>query len=106
MNLESSCAGLPPELCEQLQLESQVVKIRLEHRKMGKVVTIIEGIDERVFDLKKLVSYLKSKLAAGGTAKNGRIEIQGDHRAKIKKILIEEFGFKPENIVFIEEEEK
>ncbi|MCC6045178.1 MAG: stress response translation initiation inhibitor YciH [Ignisphaera sp.] len=104
MKKDAYCAGLPPELCIQLELESQVIKVKLEHRKMGKVVTVIEGIDEKAFDLKKLVSYLKTKLAAGGTIKNGRIEIQGDHRTKLKKILVDEFGFKPENIVFIEEE--
>ncbi|MEM0026658.1 MAG: stress response translation initiation inhibitor YciH [Ignisphaera sp.] len=104
MKSELECMGLPPELCTQLEMESQVIKIKLEHRKMGKVVTVVEGIDEKAFDLKKLASYLKTKLAAGGTIKNGRIEIQGDHRSRLKKILIEEFGFKPENIVFIEEE--
>jgi translation initiation factor 1 len=104
MKAEPECVGLPPELCMQLELESQVIKVRLEHRKMGKVVTVIEGIDEKAFDLKNLVSYLKTKLAAGGTVKNGRIEIQGDHRTKLKKILVEELGFKLENIVFIEEE--
>jgi translation initiation factor 1 len=104
MKLDNLCAGLPLELCSQLETESQVVKIKLERRKLGKVVTVVEGIDSKAFDLKKLASYLKSKLAAGGTFKNGRIEIQGDHRVKIKKILIEEFGFNPNNIVFIEEE--
>uniref|UniRef100_A0A7C2ZCK2 Protein translation factor SUI1 homolog n=1 Tax=Ignisphaera aggregans TaxID=334771 RepID=A0A7C2ZCK2_9CREN len=103
MKLDSLCAGLPPELCTQLETESQVIKIKLERRKLGKVVTVIEGMDEKTFDLKKLASYLKSKLAAGGTFKNGRIEIQGDHRSKIKKILTEELGFNPSNIVFIEE---
>jgi len=103
MKLDTLCSGLPPELCSQLEMESQVIKIKLEHRKLGKIVTVIEGIDDKTFDLKKLASYLKTKLAAGGTIKNGRIEIQGDHRSKIKKLLIEEFGFKPENIVFIEE---
>ena len=101
--MDSLCLGLPPELCEQLEAESQVIKIKIERRKIGKIVTVIEGIDSRSFDLKKLASYLKSKLAAGGTVKNGRIEIQGDHRNRIKKILVEELGFRPENIVFIEE---
>ncbi len=103
MKLDSICAGLPPELCQQLEAESQVIKIKVEKRKVGRVVTVIEGIDSKMFDLKKLASYLKSKLAAGGTVKNGRIEIQGDHRHKIKKILVDEFGFRSENIVFIEE---
>jgi len=101
--MDSLCLGLPPELCQQLEAESQVIKIKVERRKIGKVVTVIEGIDSRSFDLKKLASYLKSKLAAGGTVKNGRIEIQGDHRNKIKKILVEELGFNPDNIMFIEE---
>ena len=101
--MDSLCLGLPPELCQQLEVEAQVIKIKVERRKIGKVVTVIEGIDSRSFDLKKLASYLKSKLAAGGTVKNGRIEIQGDHRNKIKKILVEEFGFNPDNIMFIEE---
>ncbi|MDK6028452.1 stress response translation initiation inhibitor YciH [Ignisphaera sp. 4213-co] len=104
MKSDLECMGLPPELCTQLEMESQVIKIKLEHRKMGKVVTIVEGIDDKTLDLKKLASYLKTKLAAGGTIKNGRIEIQGDHRSRLKKILTEELGFKPENIVFIEEE--
>jgi len=69
----------------------------------GKVVTVIEGLDDKTMDLKKLASYLKSKLAAGGTIKNGHIEIQGDHRQRLKKILVDEFGFNPDNIVFIEE---
>ena len=101
--MDSLCLGLPPELCQQLEVEAQVIKIKVERRKIGKVVTVIEGIDSRSFDLKKLASYLKSKLAAGGTVKNGRIEIQGDHRNKIKKILVEELGFNPDNIMFIEE---
>ncbi|MEM0005581.1 MAG: stress response translation initiation inhibitor YciH [Ignisphaera sp.] len=104
MKSENLCVGLPPELCTQLEIESQVIKIKLEHRKMGKIVTVVEGIDEKAFDLKRLASYLKTKLAAGGTIKNGKIEIQGDHRSRLKRILTEEFGFRPENIIFIEEE--
>ncbi len=99
-DLESLCGGLPPELCEQLVREQQVIKIRLEKRKFGKEVTIIEGIDEREVNLKKLASQLKSRLATGGTAKNGKIELQGDHRQAVKKIL-EEMGFSPDTIVVI-----
>jgi len=93
--------ALPPEIYEQLTKEEQIIKIRLEKRKFGREVTIIEGIDEKEFNLKKLASTLKSKLATGGTAKNGRIELQGDHRHRVKKIL-EEMGFPPENIIIIE----
>ena len=93
--------ALPPEIYEQLTKEEQIIKIRLEKRKFGREVTIIEGIDEKEFNLRKLASTLKSKLATGGTAKNGRIELQGDHRHRVKKIL-EEMGFPSENIIIIE----
>jgi len=99
-DIESLCGGLPPELCEQLVREQQLIKIRLEKRKFGKEVTIIEGIDERDVDVKKLASQLKSKLATGGTVKNGKIELQGDHRSVLKDLLIE-LGFPPDNIVVV-----
>ncbi|HEU97293.1 MAG TPA: stress response translation initiation inhibitor YciH [Fervidicoccus fontis] len=99
-DLESLCGGLPEELCEQLVREQQLIKIRLEKRKFGKEVTIIEGIDEKDVDVKKLASQLKTKLATGGTVKNGKIELQGDHRSVLKDILIE-LGFPPDNIVVL-----
>ena len=57
---------------------SPVPKIRLEKR-MGKSVTTISGL--HTYGSKKLETIareLKSKLATGGTVKNGTIEIQGD----------------------------
>lgn len=97
----SLCGGLPPEICEQLSAEEQIIKIRVEKRRFGKEVTIIEGINEKEFNLRKLASQLKSKLATGGTAKNGRIELQGDHRYRVKKLLVE-MGFPEENITVID----
>jgi len=97
----SLCGGLPPEICEQLSAEEQVIKIRLERRRFGREVTIIEGIDEKAFNLRELASKLKSRLATGGTAKNGRIELQGDHRHRVKELLVE-MGFPEENITIIE----
>jgi len=79
--------------------EQEVIKIRVEKRRgRRRQVTIIEGIDEKLFDHKELVSKLKSKLACGGTAKNGRIELQGDHRYRVRELLIE-MGFSPSNII-------
>lgn len=46
----------------------------------GKCVTVITGIPLDEGDLKKLARQLKQKCGAGGTAKDGVIEIQGDHR--------------------------
>jgi len=89
-------AGLPEEIWETIAKETQRLVVKIEKRRWGKVVTIIEGLDKSL-DGKKIAKDLKKKLACGGTFKNGRIELQGDHRSKIKKILVE-MGFPEEGI--------
>ena len=81
-------------ICGTLAKEAAKVKIYTVKRSFGKSVTIIEGVSEGT---KELASKLKSKLAAGGTIKEGRIEIQGEHAAKVKKLLLNS-GFKEEQI--------
>jgi translation initiation factor 1 len=89
--------GLPEELCmcEEIAREQQNIKIYSDRRRYGKEVTIVEGIDSVDIDLEELASTLKKKCAAGGTTKDGKIELQGDHRKKVKKSL-EDMGFKVE----------
>ncbi len=62
-------------------------------------MTIIEGISKEM-NPEELARKLKKKLACGGTYKDGKIELQGDHREKIKKILIDQ-GFSEEQIEVI-----
>jgi len=92
------CA-LPKPLCvcETLAKESQRIQIYVERKKFGKLSTIVEGLDEREIDLKEVAKKLKSSLACGGTAKEGKIELQGDHRLKVKKSLAQ-MGFAEEGI--------
>ena len=91
--------GLPKELCvcETIAKERQKIKIYMVKRKFGKPYTVIEGIDEKEIDLKDLSKKLKNKLACGGTMKEGKIELQGKHKANVKKILID-LGFAEETI--------
>ena len=92
-----SVCGLPEELCmcEEIAREQQNIRIYSDKRRYGKTVTIVEGIDSSDIDLQELARVLKTKCAAGGTAKDGRIELQGEHRKKVKQTL-EEMGFTAE----------
>lgn len=91
--------GLPDDLCicEEISKEAQKVTISLARRKFGKSMTVVEGLDGKSIDVSDLTKKLKGELACGGTAKEGRIELQGDHRARVKKVLIK-YGFSEEMI--------
>lgn len=91
--------GLPKDLCicEELAKEEQEVVVKVDRRRYGKAVTLVKGLNSKEIDLDDLASKLKRKLACGGTTKNGIIELQGDHRDRIEKILIKE-GFPEESI--------
>ena len=83
--------------CGVREREEEKIKVFVEKRRFGKLCTIIEGITS---DQKNILSSLKSKLACGGTFKNNRIELQGDHRKKIKQLLAK-FGYKEDQIEII-----
>jgi len=77
-------------VCEEMTREGQRIRVRKDKRKYGKFVTLIDGFEG--VDVNKVAKELKSKLACGGTVKDGRIELQGDHYNKTKKILVD-LGF-------------
>jgi len=91
--------GLPKELCvcETIAKENQTILVKIERRKFGKQYTVISGIDETEIDLKATAKKLKSALACGGTAKNKKIELQGNHKTRIKEMLIK-IGFEEGSI--------
>lgn len=91
--------GLPKELCacETLAKEEQQIKVSVVKRKFGKLITLVDGINEKEVNIKEVAKKLKSKFACGGTAKNHMIELQGDHKAKVKAELIR-IGFAPDTI--------
>lgn len=97
MNTCPKC-GLSKEFCtcETMAREEQKIKIYLVKRRYNKFTTIIDGMEKDV-DRKKILKELKTKLACGGTLKNNSIELQGNHKDKIKSILIK-LGFADEQI--------
>lgn len=58
-----------------------IVRIGRETKgRKGKGVTVISGIPLDEKGIKELAKHLKARCGAGGTVKDGVIEIQGDHR--------------------------
>ncbi len=53
----------------------------------GKAVSVITGLPLAAADLEALATRLKKLCGTGGTVKNGRIEIQGDHRDRLVEEL-------------------
>lgn len=86
--------GLPKEICvcEEIARETQKIKVYSVKRRYGKMVTIVEGINSSDIDIEDLARTLKTKCASGGTVKDGNIELQGDHKKKVKTEL-ERMGF-------------
>ncbi len=90
--------GLPKELCicETLAKEKEVIKVLNVRRRYGKMTTVIQGLSKDV-DSKKVLKELKTKLACGGTVKDDVIELQGNHKSKVKAILVK-LGFPEDQI--------
>ena len=94
-----SSAGLPPAP-ENLPIEvptkpakkhrGRVDILRVKAGRGGKTVTLVKnfvgiGLPEK----EQLAKAMQRACGTGGTVKNGQIEIQGDKRAEVAKILTE-----------------
>ncbi len=80
----------------ELYVQSEPMICKFEKRK-GKPTTIIAGYEGADEDFKVLAKEIKSKLAVGGTFKDGEIIIQGDYRDRIMKML-QDKGFKTKRV--------
>ena len=87
------------QIAEQKALQAtndlQRIKVYSTKKRFGKLVTVVEGLDKEA--LGKTAKELKHKLACGGTAKDGLIVLQGDHKDKIKSLLVA-LGYSRESI--------
>jgi translation initiation factor 1 len=82
--------GLTPEDAEEKPMSpsEQRLRIRLETKhRGGKTVTIVDGFKGTEAGLQELGRNLKNACGTGGSAKDGEIIIQGDHRERIRNWL-------------------
>jgi translation initiation factor 1 len=80
------------QISEQATLPAskQDLRVQLDKKaRAGKQVTLITGFIGSTADLESLGKSLKNLCGSGGSAKEGEILVQGDHREKILKYLLE-----------------
>src|SRR5271163_36596 len=71
-----------------------IVRVGRETKgRRGKGVTTIAGLPLNEAELLELATKLKNRCGTGGTVKDDRIEVQGDHRETVVSEL-EKLGYK------------
>ena len=86
---ECQCPPPPPPPAPgaaPIEPSAQKVVVRIEKRQKGKKVTVLSGLAEK--DQEALEKPLKALCGAGGTIKDGKLEIQGEHKEKIVAELV------------------
>ena len=70
------------------QKRAQKLRLAMERAgRGGKTVTIVRGFTGSQEELEELCKTLKQKIGVGGSAKEGEIILQGDHRPKVAELL-------------------
>jgi translation initiation factor 1 len=63
-------------------------KLRIEKAgRGGKTVTVVDELPRNSSFLKELARELKRTCGTGGTGGDGRVEVQGDHRDRLRALL-------------------
>jgi translation initiation factor 1 len=75
---------------ESIGNAKQQLKIWLDRKGGGKIVTRVADFTGNTFDLAVLKKALQSLCGSGGSAKDGEVLLQGDHRDKVVEYLKKE----------------
>ena len=63
------------------------IRLQLDRRASGRVVTVVSGLPGSAVEIESLAKQLKAACGAGGSVKNGVLELQGDHRDRVEAAL-------------------
>jgi len=94
-----NCGKTPCECAEglagELRQRTQTEPVRISFRRTGKGsgLTLVERLPMHPAGKEELLKKFKKRFGAGGTVKDGVLEIQGDRREFVKKEL-EAAGYK------------
>ena len=86
----STGGSVPPEKPENngtTPTAGRGIRLSLDRRASGRVVTVVTGLPGTPDDVAELGKALKSACGTGGTVKDGVLELQGDHRPKVEAYL-------------------
>jgi len=85
----------PPPAKSTAAARGRVDVLRNTAHRGGKTVTVLKGfVDGDGATLTALAKQLQKRCGAGGTVKDGTIEIQGDHCDTVMRLLTEA-GYRP-----------
>ena len=80
--------GMSDTSMTSAQKRAQKLRLAMERAgRGGKTVTIVRGFTGSQEELEELCKTLKQKIGVGGSAKEGEIILQGDHRPKVAEFL-------------------
>lgn len=85
---ESERGKTVPSAKKEHDGKGKFVKVFLDTKgRKGKNVTIVSGLQHNPATMEVIAKTLKQYCGAGGTVKNGEIEIQGDQRERVTEKL-------------------
>ncbi|HEY2838554.1 MAG TPA: translation initiation factor [Pirellulales bacterium] len=85
--LEAECK-CPPPSAPRVPPENQILRLAVEKRKKGKIVTLVSGLEGPAEHRAELLTQLKNICGAGGTMQDDLLELQGAHQERLREALI------------------
>lgn len=89
-NESDPSTGSGTDYDETVKSKNQDLRIWLDRKGGGKVVSRVTGFTGKTSDIEELTKVLKQKCGVGGAMKEREILLQGDHRKKMQELLIKD----------------